>query len=988
MRLRVGEQVPVSDPSRDLYEIDIYFTMQEEALTQFGVDTLLLYQMGTFYEVYGREENEEDERRVAAFAECCNLQDGAHKSTGIPKHRYPSPPRMLGFTDKALDKFRSLLLNAGWTLVIVSECDSQYTTRGKTRTLREITEIVSGATHEDNQVSSYTICAVYIESIPSSSTVQYYSAGFVSLSSSTGKVQLEELTETKSHIQDYIYRFLLSNDPSLVLTCSEEVSQLLDMSGYRTQRIELQPNSKKVKWIYDNLLSCVAKMEVKSYHYKGRQAIAQRLGLPSHIRSAEVLIAFGAIVSYIMKQKPEVIEKLHCNTESQTCMLYGNAIEQLAVLPKKSYVSRVQHIPSARSLQNKKWDSLYSLLDMCATRFGSRLLQYRISHPMIHAESICESHEAVGRLLENQHYTYLRGRMTSSQDGERIIRRVETNWKVSPGLVGSLYTFLKTWRGVQEYIEGNQDLELMSCSVSRWDALLEHLETHFVIDALYENRSGRWDIPIRPQSDLSKEIDMRTHTWQRRMEYIKNILGVKSEKSVKLCSNDTDGYTITIPKSKAKVFEVWKKETISNQDELLQELRGATVKTMASSVRFFHPVWRNDWTSRVKLCDRIHEENKLYLQDWVETFQQDWLEDVDTIVKWAAQLDVWCAFAWCSARYGYHRPTLVEADSNSPVILRGKNLRHPMIERLQEDVAGYVANDVSLDKHQYGMLLYGMNASGKSSYMKSVGLAWIMSQAGCWVPCENCSHSIVSKLFTRISGNDDYMRGKSSFALEMEELSTILYEADAKSVVLGDELCRGTEQISGTALVGAGVETLMKKGVSFVFATHLHNLPKLSNLTPLIQSNQLGIYHLKVLYDSQMQTLEYERKLQRGQGSTLYGIEVAGALGLHTGTLETAMRLREELMGFQEKRSHYNHHKIIKVCEVCGKNPATETHHVLEQHTATQDGIVEGSKRVHARSNLVGICESCHLKHHHSTLKIQGWRETSSGEMKLVIQEQ
>lgn len=117
----VGWQVPVSNPDADLYEIDIYFRMQEEAIKKFGVDTLLLYQMGKFYEVYGREDDEEDERRVNAFAECCNLQDGAHKSTGIPKHRFKLPPRMLGFTDKALDKYRALLLNAGWTLVIVTE---------------------------------------------------------------------------------------------------------------------------------------------------------------------------------------------------------------------------------------------------------------------------------------------------------------------------------------------------------------------------------------------------------------------------------------------------------------------------------------------------------------------------------------------------------------------------------------------------------------------------------------------------------------------------------------------------------------------------------------------------------------------------------------------------------------------------------------------------------------------------------------------------
>ena len=178
------------------------------------------------------------------------------------------------------------------------------------------------------------------------------------------------------------------------------------------------------------------------------------------------------------------------------------------------------------------------------------------------------------------------------------------------------------------------------------------------------------------------------------------------------------------------------------------------------------------------------------MKQWRDAFWNKWGTAVKEIVQWSANIDVWSTFAYISANYGYHSPTIVESEQT---VIRGDDLRHPMIERIQEDVAGYVANDVDINNTQRGMLLYGMNASGKSSYMKSVGLALIMSQAGCWVPCRNFRHSIVTKLFTRISGNDDYMRGKSSFALEMEELSTILTSATERSIVLGDELCRGTE---------------------------------------------------------------------------------------------------------------------------------------------------------------------------------------------------
>lgn len=117
--------------------------------------------MGKFYEVYGREESEEDMRRVEAFAECCKLADGAHKTTGIPQNHFQSPPRMLGFNTASLDKYRSQMVTAGWTLVIVSE-KHEY---DSTRPSRVITEIVSGATNEDVAGNTYTVAAVSVEPV-------------------------------------------------------------------------------------------------------------------------------------------------------------------------------------------------------------------------------------------------------------------------------------------------------------------------------------------------------------------------------------------------------------------------------------------------------------------------------------------------------------------------------------------------------------------------------------------------------------------------------------------------------------------------------------------------------------------------------------------------------------------------------------------------------------------------------------------------------
>lgn len=401
---------------------------------------------------------------------------------------------------------------------------------------------------------------------------------------------------------------------------------------------------------------------------------------------------------------------------------------------------------------------------------------------------------------------------------------------------------------------------------------------------------------------------------------------------------------------------------------------------MASSARIHHPQWKQEWYEREEMYAKIHKENDAYIHGWIGSFWESNGNTLITLLRNASELDMLCSFAYCSDAYAYHKPTLFN-DSHDTLV-QGTELRHPMIERIQEGVAGYIANDITITRTKsLGMLLYGMNASGKSSYMKSVGLALIMSQMGCWVPCKEFHHVPFQKLFTRISGNDDYMRGKSSFALEIEELNMILRESNERSIVLGDELCRGTEHVSGTAIVGSGIQTLLHKNVPFVFATHLHDIPTLPSIQQLIQSEMLRVAHLRVTQDPTSQALVYERTLREGPGSSLYGLEVAAALGMDADTLRTASRIRETLLGYKPKTSRYNRSKELKVCEVCKEKPATQTHHILEQHTATQgpEKTVNGSVRLNAMSNLVGICETCHQAHHTGSLMIHGWQETSDG---------
>jgi len=259
-----------------------------------------------------------------------------------------------------------------------------------------------------------------------------------------------------------------------------------------------------------------------------------------------------------------------------------------------------------------------------------------------------------------------------------------------------------------------------------------------------------------------------------------------------------------------------------------------------------------------------------------------------------------------------------------------------------------------------------MNASGKSSLMKALGLSVVLAQAGFPVPATAFRLAPFTAIFTRILGNDNLWAGLSSFAVEMTEFREILQFADERSLVLGDELCSGTESLSATALVAAGVETLAARGTKFVFATHLHEL------ATLIPSSVVAM-HLKVHYDAAADLLVYDRTLAPGSGSALYGLEVCRALDLPPEYLDRATVIRKQLAGWvTPHRSVYSASAVIDRCAVCDGSVGLEAHHIQPQASvATTNLDVAG--------NLVCLCATCHDDHHGGRLVIQGWIDTSAG---------
>jgi len=354
------------------------------------------------------------------------------------------------------------------------------------------------------------------------------------------------------------------------------------------------------------------------------------------------------------------------------------------------------------------------------------------------------------------------------------------------------------------------------------------------------------------------------------------------------------------------------------------------------------------------------------LREWDPVFQQ--------LIHFTTTLDLLQNQCHIATKYKYCKPVIAPpTNDESKSFFDARDLRHCLIERLNEDET-YVANDVALGlagggsgfAHR-GMLIYGTNAVGKTSLIRAVGIAIIMAQAGLYVPCSSLTYRPYTTIFTRILGNDNLFKGLSTFQVEMSELRVILRTATDRSLILGDELCSGTEMDSAIAIFVAGLTHLHRVGCTFLFATHMHEINGYDEVRLL---TKMCMKHLTVTYDKARDTLIYNRTLADGPGASMYGLEVCKALHLPDAFLEfaNAVRLRHRappsdigILSFEP--SHFNAHKLKGVCERCSSELAQEVHHLLPQKDADSRNYIGHVPKNHV-ANLMALCTRCHDEVH------------------------
>jgi DNA mismatch repair protein MutS len=398
---------------------------------------------------------------------------------------------------------------------------------------------------------------------------------------------------------------------------------------------------------------------------------------------------------------------------------------------------------------------------------------------------------------------------------------------------------------------------------------------------------------------------------------------------------------------------------------------------------------KNISTMKIQFKEILNNAYSSFINNFVSHSENDetFPFKIEFLIHFISTIDVLYNKVFIVKKYGYCKPEIDEKADKSFAKIEG--IRHCLIEHLQQNEL-YVSNDVTIGIDGIdgvdGVLLYGTNAVGKTSFIRAIGISIIMAQAGLYVPCSKFVFKPYHSIFTRILGNDNIFKGLSTFAVEMSELRTILKLATKNSLVLGDELCSGTESVSAISIFVAGIQYLSNTKSSFLFATHLHEIVNYEEITNM---PNVGLFHMSVVYDREKDVLVYDRKLKKGPGTSMYGLEVCKSLNLPNDFLEMANQIRMKYhpnMGsvLSLQQSNYNSNILVSICKMCNKNMASETHHLQHQMNADNNGIIVGqteNKTMFHKNhpaNLLTICENCH-KNIHKGKKQHIKKKTSNG---------
>jgi DNA mismatch repair protein MutS len=754
---------------------------------------------------------------------------------------------MCGVPYHAVEGYLARLLRLGYRIAICDQMEDPKLTKKIVR--REVTRVLTPGTALDStlgQEQNNFLAALY-ETVDNKSSV----CAIALLDVSTGEFRTAEFQGPTAR-QQAVDEILKAEPREMLLAASAELAPALERIPART-RIE------DWVWSRDFAVPLVERqLNVRSL---------EGFGLSQHPAAA---IAAGAVLHYVRTTQKN--EALHIDTlkfeEHSTAL----ELDQVTV-------RNLELIEPLFSGQDSRV-TLFHSLDACQTPMGKRLLRATILRPLVDADALEVRYEAVaeahGDLLKREE---IRRAFSGLLDLERLLARLSLD-SAGPRDVRALAASLNRLPGVK--------IALAAMQAPLWRALTERLdpleettsliETTLVAEPPLTFVDGGAIAPgvDRELDELRAISTTGRHSIAAIEERERQRTGIGS---LKVRYNSVFGYYIEITKANRALApaDYERKQTLVNAERFTTpELKEYEVKILTAHDR------------SIEIEKRIFTELRKKVLEAASRIRRS-----SAVV---AEADLLSNFAHLAALRRYTRPQLVE----EPVI-EAVAARHPVIEQWMEETreGRFIANDLFLDAGSDGpslLLITGPNMGGKSTYLRQAAMLILLAQMGSFVPAESLRFGLVDRIYTRIGASDNVARGRSTFMVEMTETATILNTATKRSLVLLDEMGRGTATFDGLSLAWATVEYLhAETGARTLFATHYHELTMLAEKLPRVRNLRVGV-------KESAGGIVFLHNIEPGAASKSYGIEVARLAGLPAAVIERAKRVLRQ----HEKQERQN----------------------------------------------------------------------------------
>lgn len=737
---------------------------------------------------------------------------------------------MAGFPHHAIDTYLPKLVRAGLRVAICEQLEDPKF--AKTIVKRGITELVTPGVSTNDKVleqkENNFLAGIHL-------TDNKIGISFVDIS--TGEFYLAEGNES------YIDKLLQNFKPSEIVIQKNKTTTFKEKFGDKVLLTGFDD------WVFttDYAMDLLTK-HFQTTSLKGFGVDTLEYGI----------IAAGAALHYLYETQNHKIQ--HINK-------LNRIEEELYVWLDRFTVRNLELIHSP----NDNAVTLLQIIDKTLTPMGARMLKKWMVLPLKEKVMIEERLSVVKYFIDNEELgENIKHCLREMGDVERLVSKIATS-KISPREVVQLARSLRAIEKVKNYCSQTDlaSLKKIGEQLNPCLSVCERIEKEIVEDPPVAVNKGRVFA-----KGVDAELDTLSSLATNSKQILADIQRRESERtgipSLKIGFNNVFGYYLEVTNAhKSKVPEEWiRKQTLTNGEryitpelkELEDKILGAEDKILEIETRLF-----NDFV--------------LGLMDYMPMIQLD--------ARLTARLDVLLCFAAVSVENNYTRPMV-----NESTAINIKNGRHPVIEKQLPPGEKYIANDVYLDnEHQQIIIITGPNMSGKSALLRQTALIVLMAQMGCFVPAEKAEIGIVDKVFTRVGASDNISTGESTFMVEMNETASILNNVSNRSLILLDEIGRGTSTYDGVSIAWSIAEFLHENPrhrAKVLFATHYHELNDMAEQFPRIKNFHVSVKEInnKILF---------LRKLEKGGSEHSFGIHVARMAGMPQSVLKRAEEVLKQL---------------------------------------------------------------------------------------------